>query len=90
MSLRSVRFAATLLALLLPRLLPVVAATLILAPSAPAQQTYTPQSASSLSVTFSVERVAAGVSSSGSGNGPRLVRAVGLSPKASTSGRGVT
>jgi hypothetical protein len=38
----------------------VVAATLILASSAPAQQTYTPQSASSLSVTFSVERVGSG------------------------------
>ena len=64
MSLRSVRFAATpvatLLRLVLPRLLPVVAATLILAPSAPAQQTYTPQSASSLSVTFSMERVGSG------------------------------
>ena len=55
MSPRPVRFASTLVA----RLLPVVVAALILAPSAPAQ-TFTPQSASSLSVTFSVERVGSG------------------------------
>lgn len=50
---------AMLLSVMLSVLLSVVVATLVLAPPAPAQ-TYTPQSASALSVTFSVERVGSG------------------------------